>query len=56
MNMPTDWKRYSPPVIFLAVCVFFFAGLTRWMSAVWKFDFFNPTGDVYTYWKESLTW
>jgi hypothetical protein len=56
MNMPNSWKRYAPPVFFIAVCFFFFAGLTAWMAGVWKFDFFNPGGDVYEYWKESLTW
>jgi hypothetical protein len=56
MTMPNPWKRNAPIVFFLAVCFFFFAGLTAWMAGVWKFDFFNPGGDVFTYWKESLTW
>ncbi len=54
--MPNPWKRNAPIVFFLAVCLFFFTGLTAWMAGVWKFDFFNPAGDVFTYWKESLTW
>ena len=54
--MASGWKKFAAPVLFLALCLAFFAGLTHWMSAVWKFDFFNPSGDVFTYWKESLTW
>jgi hypothetical protein len=54
--MPNSWKRYAPWVFFFGVCFFFFTGLTAWMAGVWKFDFFNPGGDVYLYWKESLTW
>lgn len=54
--MSIRWRPYALPALFLSVCFFFFTGLTQWMSAVWKFDFFNPNGDVYTYWKESLTW
>jgi hypothetical protein len=56
MIMSMRWKKYAPTALFLAVGIFFFAGLTQWMSAVWKFDFFNPGGDVFAYWKESLTW
>jgi hypothetical protein len=56
MTMPNSWKRYAPLVFFIAVCFFFFAGLTAWMAGEWKFDFFNPSGDVFEYWKESLTW
>jgi hypothetical protein len=56
MIMSLRWKSYALPALFLAVCFFFFTGLTQWMSAVWKFNFFNPNGDVYTYWNESLTW
>jgi hypothetical protein len=56
MIMSIRWRPYALPALFLSVCFFFFIGLTQWMSAVWKFDFFNPNGDVYTYWKESLTW
>ncbi len=54
--MTIRWRQFALPALFLAVCFFFFAGLTQWMSSVWKFNFFNPSGDVYTYWKESLTW
>ncbi len=54
--MSFRWKRIAPAVFFLAVCLAFFDGLTYVMSVVWKFDFFNPGGDVFTYWKESLTW
>jgi hypothetical protein len=56
MIMPNPWKRNASIVFFLAVCFLFFAGLSAWMAGVWKFNFFDPGGDVYTYWKESLTW
>jgi hypothetical protein len=56
MIMTIRWRQFALPALFLSVGFFFFAGLSQWMSSAWKFNFFNPSGDVYTYWKESLTW
>jgi len=54
--MPVDRRKWVPPIVFLAVSVLFFWGLSQWMAGVWKFDFFVTGGDVFTYWQESLTW
>jgi hypothetical protein len=53
----TDRRReYASWIAVLVVGALFFWGLSQCMAGLWHFDFFISGGDVFAYWKESLTW